>query len=195
MVGRQQRRLVLYPQGEPPGESSRNRCAELVHWCGGDPQRVIARTNGTLEHFARHLTRLVVLRAASEKPLVVYTKTSPPSSVLDARAVLESIVPQLCGAPSIVYVDPASDPDFIEAAADLGEVSGELAGGPLWTTRTSMRFLVVTKNLSSPDLLWPRVEALVLANRAPPMASARRPPPIESRDDDAITPRERPARR
>lgn len=135
-------RIVICPHGLPRGTEPREHCATLVLHCGGDLQRVIEGVPGGLDRFVRHLERIRGLDA--ERPLVVLTRTNPLGlGVLQTRRALEEAVPSLANAYWLIFVDERDDPFFMEAAARLGPMVGDIATAPLWFAPHRQRFLVV----------------------------------------------------
>ncbi len=139
-------RLVLFPQGQPDSQEHRDRCAELVFWCGGDVDRFIDSPTETLDAFASYLGR--IKGVPGDQVLVALTRTSPLAlTVVDTRRRLEAWLPILRAARWIVYLDRSFDPFFEATATRYGHLSGSLAEAPVWVGPGDTPFLVLDSDL------------------------------------------------
>lgn len=156
-----ERRLTLFPQGQPATEESRDRCSRFALWCGGDVGRVIDGPISSLDAFARYLSRIKGLIDGTEPALVVLTQTNPLAlTVVDLRRRLESRVPALRTARWMIYVEPESDPFFQTMALRLGHLTGDLSEAPLWIGPQDSPYLVLSPLLRERELLCTALDEL-----------------------------------
>ncbi len=155
------RRFLLFPQGLPPMGEGRDGCLELAHRAGGDLERVIDAPSRSIEAFAHHLGRMRLVLEARERALVVLWHTNPLGlTVLHTRRSFNNLVGALASALWAVYLDPAEDPFFLEAAAELGTLDVPLDEAPIWTASDSERFLILSPAIGRDIDLMSRVRCL-----------------------------------
>jgi hypothetical protein len=153
------RRLVIYPQGQPADVASREACAELVTHAGGDLCRTIEARSESIDAFIAYAARLKVLDV--ERAIVVLTRTVPlVLAVLNTRRRIEHAVPMLEQAAWLVFVDPLADREFFRTAALLGELDDEIDRAPIWSGPGGMRFLLVSPLVRHPRRMSLRVRVL-----------------------------------
>lgn len=149
-----ERRLTLFPQGQPSQGEPRDRCAQCCLWCGGDIARVLDAPIATLDVYASYLQRIKGLLDGTEPALVVLTQTNPLAlTVVDVRRRLENRIPALRTSRWVIYWDPDSDPFFGTMASRSGHLTGEPDEAPLWIGPSSSPFLVLMPSLRSRDLV------------------------------------------
>lgn len=140
-----EQRVVLFPQGQLGSAAQRDRCAQLLLWCGGDVGRVIDAPVASVDGFAEYVGRIKGIREGMEQVLVVLTRTNPLAlTVVDSRRRMEGRLPVLRTARWVIYVDLEQDPFFEATALRLGHLTGELWEAPLWVGPQDMPFLVLS---------------------------------------------------
>jgi len=148
------RRVILFPQGQPKASEQQNTCLQFAMWCGGDVQRVIDAPSSSVQVFAKYVSRIASIRDGNDLALVVLTKTSPLAlSVVQSRAELQNALPALRGARWLIFHDPSMDPFFEEAASQQGRLSGALKDAPLWIDSESEPYLVVSARVGDRERL------------------------------------------
>ena len=159
------RRLVLYPYGPPDDDRNRERCAQLVLWCGGTVDRTLDNADQAMDRYISYLSRIRGLRDATENALVVLTRTIPlPLTVVELRARMEGAIPALRSARWVLYVDDERDPFFEKNALQLGHLTGALSEAPLWVGPRGCPFLVLSplvRDRSAVDLALDELDELV----------------------------------
>ena len=152
------RRLVLFPHGQPAALPHRNRCLELLLRAGGDLGRIIDAPAGRIEQFATYCSRIRGIREGTEQVMVVLTRTNPLAlTVLDTRSRLEAKLPMLRHALWVIFFSPEDDPFFMASAERLGQVHGKLAGAPFWEGPRGRRFLVLSPMVKDERVIGDRV--------------------------------------
>ncbi|MFW5739566.1 MAG: hypothetical protein ACOC1F_04300 [Myxococcota bacterium] len=155
------KRLTLFPQGQPPDPEHRKRCAELALWCGGDIGRVIDAPVSSLDRFAGYIERIRGLQEGTEPALVMLTQTNPLAlTVVDLRRRLEKRIPVLRTSRWVIHVDPDADPFFSTMALRLGHLTGELAEAPLWLGPQDSPYLVVSSGMRDRNAVAGALEEL-----------------------------------
>jgi hypothetical protein len=155
-------RLVLCPYGQPRAPAVREHWDRQIQRCGGDLARVIDGPAASLDQFARHLSRVAVLKNPRLLSMVVLARSNPLAmSLLGARRALPVAAPALDHAPWAVFVDPAEDPFFEATAATIGELSGALETAPIWRAPDGHGFLVLSPLVADLDVLGFRVAELL----------------------------------
>lgn len=148
------RRLVLFPQGQPQSTRHRDRCLERVLWCGGDIDRIIDAPIATLDMFIGFASRIRGLRDGNEQALVVLTKTNPLAlAVVSLRRQLESRLPPLRSARWMIYLDTDADPFFGATAVRLGHLTAELSQAPIWMGPEGSPYLVMVATLEDREVV------------------------------------------
>ena len=135
----QQSRLVLCPHGIPP--ERRALCTALLHYCGGDLNRMIDAPAGAAA-FLAHLKRLKGMLEALRPPIVLLTSVTPLRlQVLQLREHYERELPVLQQADWILFVDD-SPVAFVREALQQGRVER----GPSFALLHALerRYLIVT---------------------------------------------------
>ncbi len=170
---RVERRLVLFPHGQPEAPRHRTLCSEFAMRCGGDLARVIDAPSDTVERFAAYVSRIRGLREGAEQALVVMTRTNPLAlTVIDGRKRLEAAVPSLRWALWAIYVDLEQDPFFLSTAERYGTLGGALDAAPIWVGPGPARFMVLSSDVGDGELVATR--ALELAADGPEDTGVRR---------------------
>ncbi len=155
------KRLTLFPQGQPSEPDRRDRCAELALWCGGDIGRVIDDPVASLDGFGAYLERIRGLREGTEAALVVLTQTNPLAlTVVDLRRRLEGRIPSLRTARWMIFLDPREDPFFATMALRLGHLTADLEEAPIWIGPQDSPFLVLSPNIHNRKLVCASLEEL-----------------------------------
>lgn len=158
---RAERRLVLFPHGQPDSLHHRSLCSEYVIRCGGDLARVIDAPSDAVDRFAAYVSRIRGLREGAEQALVVMTRTNPLAlTIIDGRKRLEAVVPALRRALWVIYVDPEQDPFFLSTAERYGTLGGALDAAPIWVGPGPARFLVLSSQVRDGDLVSARADEL-----------------------------------
>lgn len=140
-----EQRVVLFPQGQLGRDEQRDRCLQLLLWCGGDVGRVIDAPISSVDGFAEYVGRIKGIREGTEQVLVVLTRTNPLAlTVVDSRRRMEGRLSALRTARWVIYVDPSQDPFFETMALRHGHLTGELREAPLWVGPQDMPFLVLS---------------------------------------------------
>lgn len=120
------------------------RCTDLLLRCGADLQRITEGRDWTVERFTNHIRRMPAVAGNGIAPLVLLTRTNPLAlAVLQTRRVLEEAVPGLARASWIIFHDEQDDPFFVGAASELGSFDVAYEHGPIWTTSSEQRFLIL----------------------------------------------------
>lgn len=154
-----ERRLVLFPQGQPAAGPHRDRCAELAFWCGGDVGRFLDSPTQTIDAFARYLRRMRGVQGA--QTLVVLISTAPLAlAVVDLRRRLQGLFPELRTARWMIYWDPELDPFFPSMALKFGHLSGELAEAPIWIGPEDLPYVVMMPTLCNRGVVEAAMEEL-----------------------------------
>jgi len=159
---RTERKLVLFPHGQPESIKHRTLCSEYVLRCGGDLSRVIDAPSDSVERFASYVSRIRGLREGAEAALVVLTRTNPLAlTVIDGRKRLEAAVPTLRRALWAIYIDPDEDPFFLSTAERYGTLGGAMDTAPIWVGPGPSRFLVMSSLVRQGDLITERAQELL----------------------------------
>jgi hypothetical protein len=117
---------------------------------------------GQLDRFIGQTERIRAVREGADAAMVVLTQTSPLIlAVVVTRRRIEAAIPALRGALWVVYVEPASDPFFLEAAHELGILSGPLSTAPIWYGPGAVPFLILSPEIDD------QVDLRVRASQAP----------------------------
>lgn len=133
----------------------------LLLRAGADAQRLIDGQGWPLERFARHISRLTVLRGSGAHPLVVLTETNPIAlAVLQTRRVLAEAVPELEQAPWVIFHDESADPFFASSALGMGTFDIGYELGPIWLTPPGYQFLVLSSDERQLDYVAARLATL-----------------------------------
>jgi hypothetical protein len=141
-----ERRLVLFPQGQPEDAEDRCYCAQYAFWCGGDVSRFIDAPTDSIEKFASHVGRISAIYG--DQTLVVLTRTCPLAEIVNLRSRLEASIPKLRGARWLIYLDTNADPLFERMAMRLGHLTGKLSDAPVWFGPHDTHYLVVESRTS-----------------------------------------------
>lgn len=173
------RRLVLFPQGQVGEGYQRDRCDELVLWCGGDVGRLIDSPVDSLDAFATFLLRIRGVKDGSEQVMVVLTNTNPLAlAVVDLRRRLEVRLPALRTARWLIFVDPQTDPFFESSALRLGHLTGPMEEAPLWIGPQDSPYLVLSPRVRERRFVCQALDELdeaVLMRSGERMLAMRRP--------------------
>jgi len=161
-----ERRIVLFPYGQPSGAAHRERCSGLVVACGGDPARMIDAPTTSLERFVSYVEKIRVLRDGAESPLVILTRTNPLAlTVLNARRQMERQFPLLASATWAVYVAPDEDPFFSSSAQNMGRLDSDLEFAPIWKTHDRELYLVLSPLIRNRETLQAQIEQIDMAQQ------------------------------
>jgi hypothetical protein len=128
-VGLNEKRVVLFPNGQPAERDKRDACISLVICAGGDLDRIHdgpwhADPDGPDAEagFLRYISRIQEVVNGTRPPLVVLTRTNPlPLAVLAKRRRICAALRNLNRAIWVLFVDPSRDPFFCSNASRLGE--------------------------------------------------------------------------
>lgn len=154
-----ERRLVLFPQGQPEVKEHRDRCAEFAFWCGGDVGRFIDAPIQSIDAFAEYLRRIRGVRG--EQTLVVLTCTNPLAlAVVTLRRRLENHFPELRAARWMIYLDCERDPFFEAMALRSGHLTGELAEAPIWVGPQDSPYVVMWSEIRNRRVVEASIEQL-----------------------------------
>lgn len=187
-VGSDQRRIVLYPYGQPRRARHREFCDELVVGLGGDVARMIDAPTVTLDRFVGYIGRIAVLREGEES-IVVFTRTNPIAlAVVNARRRIERALPRLRESAWLLFVDVDDDPFFVESARKLGTF--ELGGRfPVWVGPEATRWEIVSPNAERLEQAVVDAQAGRSSLHPAPHAASVRPPDPRAEPSEAPPPR------
>jgi len=165
-----ERRLVLFPQGQPENAEDRCYCAQFAFWCGGDVSRFIDAPTDSVEKFASHVSRITAIYG--DQTLIVLTRTNPLADIVNLRSRLEARIPKVRGARWIIYLDTNTDPLFESTAMRLGHLTGKLSDAPVWIGPHDTHYLVVESRTVERSLVHESLLELdqLIRNRQLPMS-------------------------
>ncbi len=153
--------LLLCPFGQPTAPGLREYWETQLRGLGADFSRVIDGPTTSVQHFAKHLGRVAVLRNPRTRVIVALSRTQPLAiSLLGSRRTLAGAAPALAQASWVVFLDPRQDSTFEAAARQLGELDGSLEDAPVWTSPSSERFLILSPRVSDVGGLPARLAVL-----------------------------------
>lgn len=158
-------KLVLYPQGHPPG-AARAKCDALVHHCGGDAQRTFDLKRPNARTSLEHALRVRAFQNAGRAALCVVHETRALEQIIALRAAFERELPIASTAVWAVYWDPTSDADFLARAQRQGTLIGELTEGAVWRHASGAEYLVLCPHIDKLQRLAEEAAMLSYTRRA-----------------------------
>lgn len=195
----EQKRAVLFPQGNLTQAQDKDMAAQMLIFCGADPMRFIDHAypnldeDAAFEKYIKYIRRLDKATLENAITLLINTENVP-YGILKPRQVLQQQIPALARALWCVYVDPQRDPFVFNNLASVGKLYGKARKQMVFMDYRKNLYLLLRSDLDDFELLRDYTAKMLGSNRpetdrdaptSPHLMSAR---PPSARDMEPQTP-------
>ncbi len=154
----EQKRAVLFPQGNLEYAKDKDKAAQMLIFCGADPMRFIDHAYPNLdedeafEKYIKYICRLD--RPTLETAIALLVNTENVAfGILKPRQLLEQRLPALKSALWCVYIDAQRDPLVFHNLASVGKLYGKAGKQMVFMDYRKNLYLLLRSDLDDFELL------------------------------------------